>query len=396
MTCCQVLHEDLYFCLPDVSFKTLAIFKQLVTFGISDIVGSDDFEAVKTFLPHMKLSKISSGSSAKSNIEDEIGEDGEDDQFQNLIENVNFDEPKRVDQIYLDGLQLISICSKSCENDCHKVVKSWPEKDISRLKEIFKSEKIILSKAKLMNHLVAQDDIGQLVSSYIVKGHEFCLDSFAAITGCTMYLVSKVLSDFHSGNRLYLHGNSGCMKNKSAATVSAICWLKAFSEAYGQFSPDENCTILSYWLNKQALFKMYQYETSGPHISQSSFYGMFKSTFGHHREDKSLPWIRISKYSTHSVCSICIALSGNQKQCKSERELKQALDLKNNHRMNFGLARRKVEELKQSAISFPSDNLFIQIGRAFKSTTRQDSISQLVLISVQAWDSKASFTDSTT
>jgi hypothetical protein len=33
--------------------------------------------------------------------------------------------------------------------------------------------------------------------------------------------------------------------------------------------------------------------------------------------------------------------------------------------MNFGEARRKVEEIKQSAITFPSDNLFIQIGRAY-------------------------------
>ena len=61
------------------------------------------------------------------------------------------------------------------------------------------------------------------------------------------------------------------------------------------------------------------------------------------------------------MCSICIALSSNLRQCKTESEVAQAKSLKNNHRMNFGLARRKVEELKQSAIDFPGDHLFLQI-----------------------------------
>ena len=38
-----------------------------------------------------------------------------------------------------------------------------------------------------------------------------------------------------------------------------------------------------------------------------------------------------------------------------------AMDLINNHKSEFGLARRKVEELKQSALSFPEDHLFVQM-----------------------------------
>ena len=106
---------------------------------------------------------------------------------------------------------------------------------------------------------------------------------------------------------------------------------------------------------------MYQEEMPSPHVSETTFYDLFKTSFGPNRVDKSLPWIRISKYSTHSVCTTCVALNNNLGQSKNERELQLAKDLRNNHRMNFGQARRKIEEIKQSSISFPSDNVFIQV-----------------------------------
>ena len=281
LTCCQLDDDAIYLSLPDVSFETLSVVKQLLTTGTSEVVEPDVIKDVLEFVSGMKIDTIPFESA-----------DEEEDMFQNLIDNVTFEEPESVDQISLGSFNIGSKCSKSCENGCHRVVQTWQESDINRLREIFESDQVILTKTKLLNHLIAQDDIGCLAISYVVKGHEFCLDYFAFITGCTSYLVKKVLLDFHSGQRLYLHGNSGCMKNKSAGTISAVCWLKAFSEAYGQFSPDQNVTVLSYWLNKQALFKLYQDETSGPHISQSLFYLMFKTTFGHNRVDKSLPWIR--------------------------------------------------------------------------------------------------------
>ena len=108
---------------------------------------------------------------------------------------------------------------------------------------------------------------------------------------------------------------------------------------------------------------MYKAETVKPHVSQSTFYSLFKTKFGPRRLDKSLPWIRISKDSTHSVCSTCVALNNAQSQCKTEEELSVIRDLKNNHRMNFGGARKKVEEIRQSAVSFPNDHMFVQIGR---------------------------------
>ena len=59
-------------------------------------------------------------------------------------------------------------------------------------------------------------------------------------------------------------------------------------------------------------------------------------------------------------------LNSLRSQCKTEEEFKRATDLKNQHRNVFGEARRVVQDLKQSAIMSPSDNLFIQIGKIGK------------------------------
>ena len=45
--------------------------------------------------------------------------------------------------------------------------------------------------------------------------------------------------------------------------------------------------------------------------------------------------------------------------------------------MNFGLARRKIEELKQSAINFPGDHLFLQID-GMDNSKREDINKYLV------------------
>ena len=138
-----------------------------------------------------------------------------------------------------------------------------------------------------------------------------------------------------------------------------IAWVKQFCDSYGQSAPDEDVTVLSHWLSKKVLYDMYLEETVGPHLAQSTFYEHFKSYFGPNRVDRSLPQVRISKYSSHSVCNICTALNSNKRQSRSESELKIAQEKINNHRIVFGGARRKVDEIIQSAQSFPSDNLGI-------------------------------------
>ena len=362
--CCQL--EDVDVILPDVSLVTLSAIKQLVTVGHCSTLRIEVIESVTRLLPHLILERIQCCTPDLCEEEaDKMGteDDAPEDSFQNLVGNVSFNDAiqSRKDVVSLASYKVNSFCSKTCINCCHDTVLSWPDEDRLRLKQKFLSDKIVETKTKLMSHLIAQDDTGQSTTAFIIKGHHFCVDYFAWATGISLYISRKVLMDFQEGYRMYCHGNSQSIRSKSTSTISAICWLKSFGESYGQCSPEQNVIVLSYWLTKQCLYKMYVDETPDPHISQCSFYTMFKTSFGHRREDKSLPWIRISKYSTHSVCVTCVALNNNQRQAKTEKELQQALDLKNNHRMEFGMARRKVEEIKQSSLSFPSDNLFLQV-----------------------------------
>ena len=193
-----------------------------------------------------------------------------------------------------------------------------------------------------------------------MNNHTFCLKAFARLTGNSEYVVKSVLVDFWTGQSLYQHGNSGSLKQQSQSTTNFICWLKLFAESYGQFAPDSNTTILSYWLSKQYLFTLYLEETMAPHLSLSAFYQNFKKYFSFKRCDKSLPHVIISKYSSHSICTQCVALNNSRRQCKTEAQLKQATELKNQHKVIFSEARRNIQEIKQSALLFPSDNLFIQ------------------------------------
>ena len=82
--------------------------------------------------------------------------------------------------------------------------------------------------------------------------------------------------------------------------------------------------------------------------------------FGPKRVDKSLPCHRISAYSSHSVCDLCVALNAHRKLSKTQAELSLANALFNQHKMDFGMARRSVEEVRQNAIDFPHDVVFIQ------------------------------------
>ena len=50
-----------------------------------------------------------------------------------------------------------------------------------------------------------------------------------------------------------------------------------------------------------------------------------------------------------------------QRQCRSEAELERVTRMKNLHRRDFSDARRVVQDLRQLSLSYPSDNLFVQI-----------------------------------
>ena len=287
---------------------------------------------------------------------DEDGDYDDEDTFQDELQDVLFDE-----NISLEIECQSMLCARSCRNKCPAITQSWSEADLQNVKTMFKSEKVIETKTKLINHLEAQKNIGVRTDSFCINGHHFCVKFLSITTSISEYIVSKVLEDYSSGIRMYEHGSKGVLQQQSLATTQFICWFKLFSEIYGQYAPDDNVTILAYWLKKAALFNIYKEEAPAPHVAQATFFAHMKTYFGPRRIDKTLPCVRISKYTTHSVCDICVALNTNQRQCRTEEALKVAKSLRNQHRMDFGQARRSVEEIKQTAITFPEDNLFVQI-----------------------------------
>ena len=147
----------------------------------------------------------------------------------------------------------------------------------------------------------------------------------------------------------------------TAACTTFICWMKVFSENYGQNEPTDVVTVLPSYFNKAELFKIYQKEASKPHVKLSTFYKLFKSKFGPRRDDKSLPWIRISKVSTHSKCDVCLGLEQYQRRIKAPAELEYCKALKRLHMAKYGNSRIAVGNFIQRSITSPKEVLSFQI-----------------------------------
>ena len=278
-------------------------------------------------------------------------------EFINTVKNKSFENAG----VFLNAaFRPSQFCTKYCSRRCSAAIQDWNVNETHNVMNIIKTAAPGQLRQILTTHLKSQKQMEISTSAFYVSGKSFCDSFFANFIGTSEYMVRSVLKNFNQGIEVASHGNKGLL-NFHSSTTQAICWIKTFSEAYGQHSPDENLTVLSHWLNKASLFIMYKSETFKPHVSQSQFYLLFKSSFGPNRVDQSLPRVRISKYSSHSVCSTCVALNNHHRQCKNKSEINQALAMKNNHRMIFGHARRKVKEIMQSSSIFPEDHLVLQV-----------------------------------
>ena len=229
-----------------------------------------------------------------------------------------------------------NICNSACSSSCGDVFDTWSESDKSYfIKHFSKKESLLKTKNNLLVHLKSQANIGGLPTDrFCVNGLTFCNDSFAHITNISLYLVKTVLNEFWKGRPEYEHRNRGIIKQK-LPTTNFIAWMLDFAKKYGQYAPDECKIILSYWLRKSVLYKMYVDESPGPHLAESTFYEHFDRHFGPFRRDKSLECIRIARDSSHSVCNICVALNNHRMQCKSEYEMEVAKGLINQVRFIF-------------------------------------------------------------
>ena len=280
------------------------------------------------------------------------------------MEKINF-QSDNSQQVFYNSSQQVTFqipsaecskCSKTCEAKCQSVFETWSQSQKLSLKSVFSADQSIDVKRKLLSHLGSQSAIGLSTDSYVLDSHSFCCNFLSCVTDISHYILKSVMNDFSRGKKIYEHASAGIAKVRPATSVF-IAWMKEFAECYGQDAPDENVCILSYWLSKKVLFDMYLDETVGPHLSQASFYENFKTFFGANREDRCLKQIRISKYSSHSICNICTALNTNRRQAKNEAEHKIAKDKINHHKETFGQARKTIDEIVQSAITHPTDNL---------------------------------------
>ena len=298
-------------------------------------------------------------------MEDNIALVGDDScqNFQYCDEDSNLSDIGSPLQFHCEVSRTDRQCSRFCNNRCDDIRKSWAAENIVKLENMFTSEngKIQDVKNNLLRHLWSQHNIGESTECYVIFKQAFCIKFLSKAIDVSEYILKQVLDAFWSGRTIYRHGNTGGIKQPTVATTNFICWLKIFAESYGQYAPDTNTVVLNYWANKGYLFNLYSNEAPTPLLSKSAFYQNFDKYFSWNRVDKSLPHVVISKYSSHSVCNQCVAINYYMTQCKTEAQLHIATDLKNQHRMLFGDARKRVEEIKQTAIQFPSENLFIQV-----------------------------------
>ena len=174
-----------------------------------------------------------------------------------------------------------------------------------------------MPKNKLLGQLRFQKSAGLPVNGFFFHQHLLCARYFSFITNISMYLTLKVIKGFSCGIQRYVHGNSYKKKNCSAKN-NFTSWMKVFSENYGQDGPTDIVTILPSYLNKSELFKIYSNEAPKPLVKVSTFYKLMKTVFGPRRENRQLPWIRISKESTHSKCDVCCGLDQFRRGIKNK------------------------------------------------------------------------------
>ena len=353
------------FIFPEYSTECIEIFKELLVYGKVENVDMCLIDELKLFMMSLGIRwslSLDNGDNGSFVVNPIV------EKFSSQLPTVSkIDRTKcnLTELLLSDSYQLASeMCDKKCERKCTMLMWQWNAHEISEAKRKFEFKKGRGSdelRRILIDHLQAQKRVGILTVAFNINDTYFCAGFFARFFSLSLRTVRDVLRRFNNGEELYSHLNKGVFKSTSIQRSRAIGWIKCFSESYGQYSPEEKVTVLSHWLNKATLFKMYKAEVSTPCVSRSTFYSLFKTEFGPRRVDKSLPWIRISKYSTHSVCNICVALNNHHRRCKTEKEIQKVVEMKNAHRLAHGASRKKIEEITQSAISFPSDHLCLKI-----------------------------------
>ena len=250
------------------------------------------------------------------------------------------------------------VVKKCCVMDC--LNQNLPPKIHDKANDILKKSKAE-KKQFLLNHLIKQEELDVRTDGFQFFGLFFCKRSFVRVFGVSDYLVSEACKAFEMGQTEFSsHGNTLGMK-ETESTLGFIIWMKQHAVNYGNQAPDEETIVLPACFKQKDLFQQYEEECPCPRVARSTFYRLFNVKFGAYREDKSLPHIRISSYSTHSKCDTCLLLEKYQKSCKKEEERELVKSMMQRHKQTYQKSYQAIQEKRFLALSDPDHYLHLQV-----------------------------------
>ena len=253
--------------------------------------------------------------------------------------------------------------SCDCENKCDDAAEELNADVIAGIKRRLSGVSLTETKNKLLNYVKAQDEVHKRKNeSFFFAGHGYCVTAFSQFVGVSRYILRKVLEANERGLVKFVHNNTRSMKY-CARKINAMCWFQGFSDIYGQKAPDVQIRVLPSWLNATSVYEMYKQENPlpGEQIKFSTFCKMLSEDFGPRRNDRSLPQVRFSKYSTHSVCNECSDLDAFQQTCRTEEDISLCRALKFKHRERFSRQQRCITSMRHLSQTFPDQYLSIYI-----------------------------------
>ena len=250
-----------------------------------------------------------------------------------------------------------------CNNKCEEAIINMEAAAKEDLKTRFEGLSLMERKNILLQHLRAQKDItGNVIDGFSYGGHVWCNSAFSKLTGISRYILRKMQEAHMQGMDKMVHANSLISKN-SPRKVQAMCWFKAFCKVYGQRAPDDILVILPSFLNVTTVFNMYKEENpiEAEQIKFSAFCDMVKNDFGPKRKSRSLPRVRFSKFSSHSVCSTCSDLDAFQRTCRSQADIDLCQALKFKHKERFSAQQRCITSMRLLSQTLPDQYFSIFI-----------------------------------
>ena len=273
------------------------------------------------------------------------------------------------DQIFVtsesvhDGdVKVEAVC---CENLCMKLIQQTRPECREDWANQFAGSKID-QKNKVLQHLknTSEVEMELAISNhnfFFFQQTKFCPKGFSEVTKISVYMLNRVREDFVRGRRVnYEHGNRG-KGRMTLAGSNFVSWILDFSEKYAQASPDELLIILPKIFIVTEMYRIYEMEVQSPRVKKNSFYKLFKNHFGPNRRDKKLPRIRISKYSSHSKCDVCVKLIEARKSIRTVDDMVSVRKRTEQHRKEYSEARIEINRVMQLSQSLPRDYLGIEV-----------------------------------